>query len=220
MSSGGRSSDKQPSQNDSATKPCRVCGEEIRFVARKCVHCGSWQTWHEDVLGLSTTTLSLLVALVSVATAGIPLIVAALKPQGAKISATVETVSYPYVSAFVSNSGSKPGLLTLGTTMHIDRKNGEERIAGLYLLGPSEMVIAPGSSSLLRFAWRTPQLYSDTEDAHCDLAIPFTDFDGTDTGIVATFNCNKLPPTPPALDHGAIWRGPSNSATSQSKSGH
>lgn len=53
------------SENGHEAKPCRVCAEDIKSSARKCVHCGSWQDWRSN-LGLSTEVLSLLVALVAV----------------------------------------------------------------------------------------------------------------------------------------------------------
>jgi hypothetical protein len=60
-------SDASVQLNTVETKPCKVCGEEIRESARKCNHCDSYQDWRLNI-GFSNTVLSLLVALCSVLT--------------------------------------------------------------------------------------------------------------------------------------------------------
>lgn len=50
---------------------CVACRLEIENGATKCVHCGSYQSWRGSI-ALSSTILSLLVALVSVTTVLIP----------------------------------------------------------------------------------------------------------------------------------------------------
>jgi hypothetical protein len=62
------------------TKPCRVCGEDIKFSAQKCIHCDSYQDWRVR-LGIGSTVLALLVALVSVVTNGVPILRAAFEAR-------------------------------------------------------------------------------------------------------------------------------------------
>jgi len=66
---GPGSSDGNSSAGAAATiidvRPCPVCGEPIKTSARKCVHCDSSLDWRKYV-GLSSTTLAILTALVAV----------------------------------------------------------------------------------------------------------------------------------------------------------
>lgn len=58
-------------------KKCLVCKKNIEDGATKCVYCGSHQNWKRH-LALSTTVLSLFVALASVLAVGIPPIIKTL----------------------------------------------------------------------------------------------------------------------------------------------
>lgn len=67
------------------TKPCRVCGESIKEVARVCYHCGNYQDWRgENAVGSSV--LSLLVALFDVLTVAVPVIVDSLTTKNSALS--------------------------------------------------------------------------------------------------------------------------------------
>jgi hypothetical protein len=54
-------------------KLCPVCGEEIKLAAKKCIHCDSQLDWRR-YLGLSSTTLALVTALLAVAGSTAPTI--------------------------------------------------------------------------------------------------------------------------------------------------
>jgi hypothetical protein len=62
---------EQHGRSEAALFPCPVCREPIRKGAKKCIHCTSTIDWHRW-LGISQTTLALLVALVSVVGATAP----------------------------------------------------------------------------------------------------------------------------------------------------
>ena len=73
----GQSHHKPPVEAD---VPCPVCREPIKPGARKCIHCDSvldWRGW----LGVSQTTLALLVALISVVAGTAPQIKDLLTPK-------------------------------------------------------------------------------------------------------------------------------------------
>lgn len=53
------------------TKLCKICGEEIKISVVKCIHCNGYQNWRSRI-DFSSNVLSLLVALIAVATAAIP----------------------------------------------------------------------------------------------------------------------------------------------------
>jgi hypothetical protein len=66
------------------TKPCKVCGEAIKKVARICIHCNNYQDWRAEV-NVSSTVLALLVALASVLSWAVPVITTALTPKNSDL---------------------------------------------------------------------------------------------------------------------------------------
>ena len=94
--------------NDNESVPCLVCREAIRKGAKKCIHCDSYQGRLSHRLSLSSTMLSLLVALVSVSAFAIPIIHKTLNP-GADIRATVVGSQENFMQIVVTNVGTQPG---------------------------------------------------------------------------------------------------------------
>ncbi len=113
---------------------CLVCREVIKPNARKCIHCNSFQNWRRFV-SVSTTVLSLLVALVSVLSVGIPAVLTAM-PKDTDIEASIidvkkvaikdsnsgEPKEQAMVTIFLTNRGKKPGA--------VGRIDGEATLAG------------------------------------------------------------------------------------------
>lgn len=121
----------------SATKACKVCGEQIPasavkcnqcdnfqdqdFVhctscrelipatAGKCVKCDSYQDWRRFFV-FSSTVLALLTALVSVSTSAVPIFVAAIEGNRANIEiVSVKPSSGASIVALAWNDGNRPG---------------------------------------------------------------------------------------------------------------
>jgi hypothetical protein len=98
--------------DESAMKKCVMCRKEIPTGARICTECDCYQDWRQ-YFGLSSTVLSLLVALFSVLTVAVPIIYAALAP---KISAVhCNLISWDEntaeVKIAVSNEGARPAVI-------------------------------------------------------------------------------------------------------------
>jgi hypothetical protein len=189
------------------TKPCRVCGEDIKLTARKCPHCASYQDWRGG-LGLSTEVLALLVALISIATAGTPIILNALTPRESQLHFSVASVGAGYVSMFVTNSGARPGLVWGQARISVQ---GEKGMRVSFPGFPStDTVIPPETSALIRFQPSPGDLpfYGWDGDRICSVAITTTNFDGEDNSVEVPFDCRKMPTQPPALDRSAIAPAP------------
>ena len=89
--------------------PCRVCQEPIRKGAKKCIHCSSMLDWH-GWLGVSETTLALLVALVSVIGASAPRIAEVFTRHHSELSLNIRQVLQRYLELAGSNQGDKNSL--------------------------------------------------------------------------------------------------------------
>jgi hypothetical protein len=98
-----------------------MCRERILPDARLCKHCGAYQGWRKH-LSLSSTVLALLVALISVATASIPVVVKAWTPHRSDVQLTVSRASFDTIFVVASNYGDRPGsvagaaILSIGKT--------------------------------------------------------------------------------------------------------
>jgi hypothetical protein len=95
MSETPRPATSTPASSTPATvsdaKPCKVCGEAIKRSARKCIHCDSYQDWHANI-GMSTTVLSLLVALVAVLTPAVPVMKTTFSSKNSSLSFSLQGV--------------------------------------------------------------------------------------------------------------------------------
>lgn len=95
--------------NDVAkTKACGVCSEQVPDTAKFCTHCNHYLDWRRW-LSMSQTTLSLLVALVSVIGAMGPAIVQAFRADNSKVKATFQSFVGGKVLMIVSNTGARAG---------------------------------------------------------------------------------------------------------------
>jgi hypothetical protein len=140
------------------TKPCRVCGEDIRFAARKCVHCDSWQDWRGNI-GVSATILSLLVALVSVTTPLLPAITNFMRPDDSVFKFSFQRSSKQGFSIFVSNTGRRPGSVG-SAVIYLSSKNhfiGEIDLAMRDVGDRDTIAIQPESTLLLNYALKPNQ---------------------------------------------------------------
>src|SRR5215467_12617372 len=83
-------------------KSCKVCGEDIKKEARKCTHCDSYQDWRANV-GFSNTVLSLLVALCSVLTVAVPVILDTVTPKNSDLRFAYHGISDHSITVLVTN---------------------------------------------------------------------------------------------------------------------
>ena len=90
---------------------CPVCKEPIRVGARVCVHCKSDLSWRR-FLGVGSTTLAMLTALVAVVGTVGPEIKKLTETDDSKISAVVVTSSRDSIGLLVKNDGNRLGLIT------------------------------------------------------------------------------------------------------------
>jgi len=93
-----------------ARKRCSSCGEEIFHAARKCRFCGSFQDYRRH-LTFSSTVLALLVALVSVLTVLVPLVLEALEVDRSRTKVRFVGVEQRYFNFVAANSGNRPAIL-------------------------------------------------------------------------------------------------------------
>jgi hypothetical protein len=135
------------------TKPCLICGERIKVAARKCIHCDSYQDWRGS-LNISSTVLSLLVALASVLTVAVPVIYNTLSPKHAKLVFSFQGANWGIVSILVTNSGNRPGSIQNVMHLIITKVTNPPYIAELPLNNAikgstAATIIGPGTSTLI-----------------------------------------------------------------------
>jgi hypothetical protein len=92
-------------------KHCRVCAEPINVRATKCIHCNSDQGKWRQLGGLSSTVLALLIALFSVLTTAVPVMINALTPLDSRLVFSFPVADEARIALLVSNNGVRPGML-------------------------------------------------------------------------------------------------------------
>lgn len=101
---------------------CITCREKVHKGAIKCTHCGSFQNWRRH-LGLSSSFLSLVLAIISVLTVFITVVSDSTTKKDSDIDASIINWQRTYfsdssrlsqvliVETFVTNSGKKPAAI-------------------------------------------------------------------------------------------------------------
>lgn len=133
-----------------ATKPCRVCGEDIKPAARKCIHCQGWQNAGGEVSSILTVSLPMLVAILSLSIAAIPIIREALTPANSIISGHFQTSSENFLTGLITNAGGRPGTVNSGS-LEIPVKNTETWDIAFDIedSGNSGAILVPPNNSVL-----------------------------------------------------------------------
>jgi hypothetical protein len=195
------------------TKPCKVCGEEIKKTALKCIHCDSYQDWRGS-LNLSQTVLALLIALITVATAMIPVISDALLTKNSAMVIVFQGATDKAITFLVSNTGTRPG--SISRTMTLALENGpdvtllaEARRSWWRMSSEDEnssaVLIEPSKSLLLHYVYRPENqnqafatamkkanLTKDIENGFCGLFGNGTDFLAKERPIHLTVGCSEI----------------------------
>jgi hypothetical protein len=92
-------------------KHCRVCAEPINVQATKCIHCSSDQGRWRLVANLSNTVLALLIALFSVLTTAVPVIINTFTPRDSRLVFSFPIADETRIVLLVSNNGIRPGMV-------------------------------------------------------------------------------------------------------------
>jgi hypothetical protein len=106
------------------TKPCKVCGEPIKKVARVCIHCNNYQNWRAE-LNISGTVLALLVALTSVIGVTAPIIKKTLTPDNSHVIYRFAGIRNDLISVLATNDGIRPAAILLPIEIAIYDESGE-----------------------------------------------------------------------------------------------
>lgn len=89
---------------------CRTCREPLRPGARKCTKCDSFQDWRR-FLSLSTSTLALIIALISVTSAVGPGIVRMFKGERSALAISYIAPVDEGILLLASNEGTRPAVI-------------------------------------------------------------------------------------------------------------
>ena len=186
--------------SESEKKPCRVCGEDINITARKCIHCNSFQDWRV-YLGLSTSVLSLLVALVSVVALSTPIIKDAIQPKNSQVTLKFQYYNRDTINLIMSNPGNRPGGIgeaRFDVSGPIDPESPNKRGFGVPLINEKGITFldAGESKQLIFMANKSSNIGERSGEGMgkltCKLTIPIIEFDGTERKFLIEKNCNAF----------------------------
>lgn len=157
------------------SKECKVCGEEIKDCAFKCVHCSSFQNWRR-YLTFSSTVLSLFVALASVIAVGTPPIIKAFHTERSKFQARLLDIGPIYLqesgvmmtpegrvkgdnnaevknpilelNVLLTNIGERNGFVNLG---HLNLRLSDSNIASGTIQFSEDLIFKPNDLRRMKF---------------------------------------------------------------------
>lgn len=175
-------------------KHCRICAEPINKRAMKCIHCQSEQSLWRQRMGLSSTVLALLIALISVTTAALPAIKDFLTPKNSSLSFSYTGATEDYIGVLVSNSGIRPGTLKSASLAREGFPLIPLHIVGL-AFNATEIINAGANRQVNFYARRNP-MHLDTEamtkNKVCNIEIKFKEFLGKSSTQNVSANCDEL----------------------------
>jgi len=199
-------------------KQCSTCAEPIRVEAKKCIHCGSYQSWRGRI-NFSATVLSLLVALIAVIGTTAPVIRNLFTPSEAAFRFSDPVFGQGTISVTATNIGAQPARLDW-TVITIPQKTGGQPY--MFDLHSSDAVsdqkVGPGETKTITFVFDhkrfdaprvtaedrpcTIELYSLIREISCDEIRYMAD--QTPHRIDRRGLLPEEGPTP--LDHPAKWK--------------
>jgi hypothetical protein len=156
------------------TKKCAICAEPILAEAKKCIHCGSYQSWHERI-NFSVTILSLLVALIAVITAAVPPIKTLFVPTIAAFRFSDPSFRPGAVTVMATNVGAQPAILDSAFIMIPQKTGGQPYIFELRSSdAPADQKVGPGETKILTYTFdhkrfNAPKLTREDRNCFMDL---------------------------------------------------
>lgn len=187
---------------------CPGCMEEINALAVKCKHCGRFQNWRR-YLGLSSSFLSVVVALISVSTVFATVTINAAKQQDSEIKVSIINRQRVFfndvgsmrqvllVESFITNAGQRPGVIkSLAVKGNNDEsfrfmRLGDVAVGNDAFPKPIEAVIVePGNSVLLKSYLKTRMNRDSFNDNYKNSILKFevANFSGEQSQVIRQFN--------------------------------
>jgi len=123
---------------------CTTCRELIKPNAKKCNHCGSYQDWRR-FLGISSSVLALLVALVSTTSILLPILSDTLQEKDSRIELYFVGIYQRFFSLVATNHGIRAGFVPHAKL--ILYKNSDEKPVVWDLEPRAEMLIVEGNAT-------------------------------------------------------------------------
>lgn len=176
-----------PRTDLSPTKSCRICGHQIPKAAIKCTKCDSFQNWFGKI-HLSTTTLSLLVALIASSVSAIPVLRDLFSRDDSRIYVKLGGVSEEGITLLAVNSGTRPGLVSEGIVQESGRAFGLLR-----LQGAQHRLVNPGRVEALQYklrVFRDRRERSGSRD--CEASIHVVNFRSNESYTILPMTCRFL----------------------------
>ena len=156
------------SNNESGYTKCKICKEDIHCDAIICTHCNSFQNWRRH-LGISSSFLSILIALISVLTVFVTVVSNSTIKNDSDIDASIvnwqrafmvyegKMVQILVANIFVTNSGKKPGAIK-SISVKGDSENGFRHFQDQIIeikdkysnLGVDPQIVEPSKTLLLK----------------------------------------------------------------------
>ena len=130
------------------TKACAACGEEISSAAVKCARCGSYQNWRRYV-DISNTTISLLIALISVIGLVAPVLQRISTGTQAILDEELQGIFGGSAYIFVTNSGTAPGSVQGLRLISEQVTDGMQDNRTLFTFAMQPQLIRPGDAKQL-----------------------------------------------------------------------
>lgn len=178
---------------------CRTCKEPIRVGAIKCIHCDSFQDWRGS-LSLSSTILSLLVALVSVLAFAGPILKELFIPKNSHVILSFSETVGDTMHVVASNTGNRPGAFGSG---QLEIHYGDGRVVVVPLGEPSKAtqgptIFGPGESKAIRLVaeQKLSSLSLAPPDAndHCVIRLWAVEFNGAWPRFEYARRCHQFIP--------------------------
>ncbi|TMJ21619.1 MAG: hypothetical protein E6G95_21850 [Alphaproteobacteria bacterium] len=180
------------------TKRCIACGEPIRMIAKRCIHCTSDQDPVRQRLGFSTNLMSMSVALISVLGVVVPILIESATRDDSHLIFSLQHATEVELFVIVSNQGREPGTVSVGT---LQVKGGKSVQIRSSERSPVE-IIDPKKSTLLhfhKFVFDGKRVTADfnfdaPKDQPCILSIHVTSFRGERSTLAVERPCGDFAP--------------------------